>query len=114
MGITSTTLYRMGNASGPKMDNVRLQSPDPDIDHYTDVSGTVWVRAGTGGVSTWETPKTGLRGKVWRIPAGTAFPDRLRVWNSEPGHWLWEPVHNMRLSDFKDDLASVHQFAESM
>ena len=112
MGTTTISLYRMGNSSGPKMDAVRIKLPDPDIDCFTDTSGTVWVKAGTGCVSSWETPKTGLRGKSWRIPAGTPYSDRLRVWTDEPGHWLWEPVQDMRLAEFLDDLAEINKFAQ--
>src|ERR1019366_1369452 len=110
MGTTSITLYRMGNASGPKMENVRIKFPDPDIDTFTDTQGVVWVRGDSGGVSTWEAPVTGLKGKSWRIPAGTPFSDQLRVWNDQPGHWSWEPVQDMSLSEFKDALFDVNRF----
>jgi hypothetical protein len=73
MGITTTNLYRMGNASGPKMENVRIKYPDPDIECRTDVSGCVWVLAGTGGLSVWDAPNPGLRGTSWLIPSGTPF-----------------------------------------
>jgi hypothetical protein len=93
------------------MDSVRVSLPHPDIDHEIDVNGDVWVLAGTGGISTWETPQSGLRGTSWLIPAGTPYSDRLRLWSDEPGHWLLEPARNMLLSDFKDDLAAINPFA---
>jgi hypothetical protein len=111
MGITTINLYRMGNASGPKMENVRIKYPNPDIECHTDVSGCVWVLAGTGGLSVWDIPNPGLRGTSWLIPSGTPYSDRLHLWSDEPGHWLWEPAQDMLLSDFKDDLASISQFA---
>ena len=116
MGATPIDLYRMGNASGPQMDKIRLKEPDPDIDHETRVSGIVWVRANSGGVSTWETPKAGLRGKAWRIPAGTAFSDRLRLWSDLPaeGHWVWEPMQDMPLTEFVSDLAAVNSAAQPL
>ncbi len=96
------------------MDDVRIKLPNPDIDTFTDVNGDVWVRARSGGVSTWDAPNSGLRGKAWLIPTGTPYSDRLLVWNDEPGHWVWEPVSDMLLSEFKADLAAVNPFAQSV
>jgi hypothetical protein len=114
MGITTTNLYRMGNAGGPKMDDVRIRQPYPDIETFTDVSGNVWVKARTGGVSPSETLSTTLRGKAWLIPSQTQYSDRLRVWNDDPavGHWLWEPVNDMLLTDFQVDLAAINLVAQ--
>ena len=114
MGITPIALYRLGNANGPRMENVRVTGPVPDIDTFVDRAGVVWVHAMTGGVSAWETPVSGLRGRSWRIPAGTPYSDRLRVWNDDPesGHWSWEPVRDMMLSEFTDALRDVNQFAQ--
>lgn len=94
------------------MDDVRIKMPNPDIDTFTDVNGEVWVRAGTGGVSTYETPNNGLRGKAWLIPVGTPYSDRLQVWSDEPGHWMWEPVNDMLLTEYKICLAAVHSYAK--
>jgi hypothetical protein len=107
MGVTTVDLYRSGNASGPCMHKVRL-APLPDVDHYTDVHGHVWVKAGTGGISTFETPAPNWRGKAWRLRAGATHPASLRVWSDSPGHWLWEPANDMRLSDFCRDLESMN------
>jgi hypothetical protein len=114
MGITAINLYRMGNANSPKMDDVRIGIPNQHIDAITDLSGLVWVVAGTGGVSTWDTPNPGLRGRTWLIPSGIAYSDRLRVWNDSPGHWLWEPVRDMLLADFQADLAAINAAARAL
>ena len=99
MGATPIDPYKMGNASGPQMDKIRLKEPNPDIDHETRVNGVVWVKANSGGVSTWEAPKACIRGKAWRIPAGTVFSDRLRLWNDLP------------LTEFVSDLAAINSTA---
>ena len=112
MGTTPTNRYRMGNAGDPKMDDVPIKMPNPHIDTFTDVNGDVWVRAGTGGVSTWDTPNAGLRGKAWLIPSGTVYSDRLRAWSDSPGHWIWEPVDDMLLREFQADLAAVNAVAQ--
>jgi len=102
----------MGNASGPKMENVRIIPPNHDIDTFTDSNGMVWVKAATGGVSTWEAPVTGLKGKSWEIPAGTPYSDELRVWSDQAGHWSWEPMRDMSLSQFTRLLADVNGHAK--
>ncbi len=50
--------------------------------------------------------------KPWRLPAGTAYPDILRLWNDDnpPGHWTWAPAYDMPLTDFKIALAMVTSF----
>jgi hypothetical protein len=112
MGTTTTNLYRMGNAGSPKMDDVRIKVPYQEIDTLTKANGDVWVMAGTGGVSTYEMPNNGLRGKTWLIPIGTPYSDRLLVWSDEPGHWIWEPVEDMPLTEYKVCLAAVHPYAK--
>ena len=47
------------------MDDVQIRVPYQEIDTFTNAHGDVWVRAGTGGVSTYEKANNGLRGKAW-------------------------------------------------
>lgn len=102
MPRTPVVLYRLGNASDPKMDNVRPK----DIDTF-DVNGETWVRAGTGGISTSQSPGP-IKGKWWRLEAGYDYGVLLLVWNDHADHWSWEPAKDMRLLDFKDALHSTH------
>jgi hypothetical protein len=75
MGVTPRDLYRVGNAATARFDVIR---PD-DIDIYT-VSGVDWVQAGTGGISTFASLTPRLKGKWWKLPAGSNFDDTvLRV-----------------------------------
>ena len=55
---------------------------------------------------------SGLRGKAWLIPSQTQYSDRVRVWSDDPGHWLWEPVSDMLLTDFRFDLAAINRLAQ--
>ena len=47
-------------------------------------------------------------GKPWRLPIGSLFPDGLRLWEDEPGHYVWEPAMNMPLADYVRLLVSVN------
>ena len=77
------------------------------------VNGLDWVRANPGdGVSTDETSKP--RGKWWHLPKGTPFPGLLLVRNDYTGHWVWEPIRDMPLSDYKAALAALHPYFQPL
>lgn len=42
-----------------------------------------------------------------RLPVGSPFPDELRLWEDDPGHYIWEPAMNMPLANYVSVLASV-------
>lgn len=99
-GVLKKDLYRSGNATTPRMENVRLERVPPDIETYT-VKGVVWVKARTGGISTTETkPKTGQEKGWWKASAGTKVSPKLTVRNDKPNHWAWEPTVDMPLDDY--------------
>ena len=51
----------------------------------------------------------GLLLKAWfRLPAGMDIGPLLLVRNDHDDHWLWEPAHDMKLTDFVDALARVN------
>lgn len=85
------------------MDKVRRGK---DIEVY-DVSGEMWVRAGTGGISTFAVPGQ-LRGTLWRLDAGYNYGDLLLVWNDSGQHWSWEPNKDMSLIAFEAALRETH------
>ena len=104
MGRTPEDLYRNGNATSPNLDRVRITGPDRDVDSHTDASGTVWVEANGKGISTRVAPDPTWRGKPWRLPTGSHYPDELVVWLDEPGHYAWAPAKDMTLQDYKAAL----------
>jgi hypothetical protein len=108
MGVTSIDLFRSGNASSARLSSPRLAGADPDVETYAHPSGDRWVRANTGGVSTWDVPEPAWRGKVWRLAAGSGFPDELVLNNDGPGHWAWEPSRDMPLADYLAALQAVN------
>jgi hypothetical protein len=108
MGTTTIDLFRSGSSGSPQLDKVRISGLDPDVDTFTDHMQRVWVIANGKGVSSSDAVDPTWTGKPWRLPAGSTFPDVLQPWEDEPGHWAWEPVNTMLLTDYQDALASVH------
>jgi len=116
MGVTPIALYRSGNSAHSRLHEVRSPHdpgnphPFPDVDTYVDAwSKTAWVSSAAGnGASCYNAPDPAWR-RPWCLPAGTPYPDTLRLWNDDnpPGHWTWAPAYDMPLDDFKAALASV-------
>src|SRR5208283_3331444 len=111
MGVTVVDLYRSGSSSSARLEKVRLGNAfptDPEIGTRIDPSGVLWVLKDTGGVSTWEAAKPTWLNRVWRLPSGSAYPAGLKVWNDDPGHWVWEPEQDMTLTDYQDLLGQMN------
>lgn len=117
MGLTPIELFRSGNSTQSRLHEVAsahdpgTQIRVPDVDSYVDAwSQEIWVSAAAGnGASCWNA--LGNWRKPWRLPAGSSYPDTLRLWNDDnpPGHWTWAPAYDMPLDDFKAALAIVTQ-----
>ncbi|AFZ57454.1 hypothetical protein H6G54_26295 [Anabaena cylindrica FACHB-243] len=107
MDKTPITLYRQGNSNSPRMDNVR---PDKDIACY-DQDGQVWIRTtladgkSPGGISTFANPGYGKN--WWQLEAGTEIPEQIELVNDYDHHWLWKPIKNMPLEDYKAALQKI-------
>jgi hypothetical protein len=101
MPQTITDLYRRGNAAGPRMARVRIGK---DIVIYQN-QGVDWVRAHSGGVSTFSVQGPGRN--WWLLPAGFDYPADLSVVNDHGDHYSWEPNIDLPLTDFMALLASV-------
>jgi hypothetical protein len=108
MGSTPIDLFRSGNSSSALLEKVRIVPPNDDVDTFTDAANAVWVKANGRGVSTSAAPDPAWRGKLWRLPVGSTYPDALRLWEDEPRHWVWEPVTDMPLANYEAALASVN------
>ncbi len=104
-------LYRLGNATSPRLDNVRPF----DVDTY-DRNGILMVRANRRGISLLDEArlnKTRSNGWVWKIPATTAMPPGLAVTpdpDPDPrtrGHFLLCPVSDMPMDEYRALLAKL-------
>ena len=102
MGTTPVQLYRRGNASSPRLDHVR----PIDVTIFIR-NGIEWVAARSGGISTFAFPTLPGRGRIWRLPAGTQYPDELILNNDHGDHWSWEPAQDMALSRYRTLLSAV-------
>ena len=67
--------------------------------------GADWVRARSGGVSTFSTP--GFGNLWWELPAGCEDPEDLIVVNDHGGPFSWEPRMDRPLTEFVALLAST-------
>jgi len=113
MPQTPVILYRRGNASGPRIDNVRNPNP-PDPLHPPDLAiisqgGVLSVIARSGGVSCFDTSPCPGNGTEWYLPKDTGYPAGLYLRGdpNEPGHYTWEPDTDMTLDAYKALLRQV-------
>lgn len=100
MAKTAIDLYRKGNASSPRMDNVRAQ----DVDTY-EKDGQTWVKADSGEISTLAILRPGKN--RWKLNQGTEIPRELRLVNENANHWLLEPSYNMPMELYQKALRSL-------
>ncbi len=102
-------LFRMGNASGPRLDNVRPQDVDI-VDEKLPSGQVIRMVHPRGGISTFNGINRRLPGKWWRIPAGTTLPDTIRVVRDQRDpltqltHYSLRPTHYMTLLEFVGGL----------
>ena len=102
-------LFRMGNASGPRLDKVRPQDVD-FVDEKLANGQVVRMVHPRGGISTFDGVNPRLPGKWWRIPAGTMLPDTIRVIRDQRDprtqitHYSLRPARYMTLLEFVGGL----------
>src|SRR5258708_625173 len=102
MGITTLDLFRSGNAGGAGLEKVRINGSNADVDTYVEpTTRQLWVRADGQGASTSDAVDPTWRGKPWRLPAGTTYPDVLLLWPDDPGHWLWTAAVDMPFVNYQ-------------
>jgi hypothetical protein len=94
-------LYRSGNATSPRFDNVR----DKDVVKFKDSeTGLIKVKGLSGGVSTFTAPKP--ENNWWWIKAGTVVPPKLVVTrdHTDPKtgvtHYTIRPANDMLLTEY--------------
>lgn len=59
----------------------------------------------TGGISTFANPGYGKN--CWQLQAGTKIPEQLELVNDYDNHWLWKPIQDMPLEDYKEALQQI-------
>ena len=113
-------LFRLGNASGPRLDNIRSKDADIVEHKFSDGSTKQMVKPSSG-ISTFDAINPKLKGdKWWCIPAGTRLPDTIHVVmdRRDPitkiAHYLLRPARYMTLLEFAESLRELAQHAERM
>jgi hypothetical protein len=107
---TPIPLYRQGNATSPRMDNVR---PDKDVATFMD-EGVVWVLTTLadstlpGDISTFASQGRGKN--LWKLDPGIDIPIELELINDHNNHWLWQPSMTMPIDEYKAALKQVGEF----
>ena len=107
MITTPITLYRQGNATSPRMDNVRANK---DVAIFEE-SGVLWVLANLSdgrspsGISTFANP--GIGKNWWRLDAGCDLPIELKLLNDRDNHWLWQPSQIMTIDRYQSALKMI-------
>lgn len=105
---TKVELYRWGNASSPKLDNIR-----PDELGTFQRGGQTWVEHDSGGISTYSSNRPGQK-NVWRLPRGSSFPSRLHIVNDAGEHWLIEPAADMPMDEYLSLLRELQKRFEKL
>jgi len=67
--------------------------------------GIEFVRAHSGGISTFSRPGPGRN--WWVLAEGYEYPDEIEVINDHGNHHSWEPMVDLPLADFVALLATI-------
>jgi hypothetical protein len=97
---TPIDLYRSGNSTSPRLDNVRAGR-----EFNTGPDGKEVLYPGQtphpNGLSTFE--NQGVGKNWWKLPAGSPVPDGIQFFNDYSDHWTIEPLWSMG----KDEYISI-------
>jgi hypothetical protein len=102
-------VFRLGNASTPKLSNIRPH----DVD-LTKVNDVVVVVANNAGVSVFNEQglaERDMSGWVWQFNATTPMPQDLKLVHDRPGHYTNAPTVNMPLDKYKGLLEELRMKA---
>lgn len=118
--ITPVDLWRLGTKNSPRLDKPRIPPRDGSVDIQTfENGGEIWVKAGAGGISTFDKINLRLNGDHWwKIPAGTEIPLGLKITKNHRDkalgvtHYRIEPRHDMPLSKFVNLLQRLTTHTE--
>lgn len=108
--IIPEDVFRMGNASSPRMHFPRASEVD-----LTEINGIKIVIANGRGVSLYtkeELEATTLTGWVWKFSAKTSIPFELKLVNDKRGHYCVAPKMNMPADMYKGLLEKMGLSAE--
>ena len=101
--LAQEDLYRLGNATGPRLDNVR----PGDVTTY-ERNGVMFVQATGVGISLLTEDSAARRsGWLWRIPKNTHLPTGLALNHNTAAHYFLCPVADMTMDRYRALLSEV-------
>jgi len=122
--FTSIALYRSGNATSPRLNQLRIPPKEGTIDieiYEKEVNGEkmIYVDSTSGGISTFDAPLPSKNKKVrwWKIPAGTIIPHGLSITKDHTiesiniTHYTIRPLNDMPLTEYEKLLHILAQKA---
>ncbi|MFH4786231.1 Tse2 family ADP-ribosyltransferase toxin [Vibrio diabolicus] len=104
--FASEDLYRLGNATSPRLTNIRRPK---DLDTI-DINGILVAVSNGKGISLSTLSRmesSPMSGWVWKLSKGTQLPIGLKLINDRPGHYSLCPARNMPLDEFKGLLSKL-------
>jgi hypothetical protein len=108
--FVASDLFRLGNATSPRLDHVRTK----DVDIYQIEAGELMVRANRKGISllTERRLSTFVGGWIWKLPKGTELPAGLILRQDRPDHYMLCPASDMNVNEYRELLANLAVFCE--
>lgn len=103
--ILPEELFRLGNASTPKLTHVRAR----DVD-VTNINGITVVIANGKGISVYDRSgidQSPMSGWVWKFPPNTRVPVGLKLVGDKPHHFCIAPAQNMPVDKYKGLLEEM-------
>lgn len=103
-------LYRFGNSTSPRFDNIR---PMKDA-RIEDRNGIKYIIADGNGVSAFASVASGKK-NTWKIPKGTVLPAGVKLVidkrSGHESHYMLAPERTMKLSEFHALMDKVREFS---
>lgn len=103
--ILPEELFRLGNASSPRLSNVRSRDVDTTV-----INGITVIIANGKGISVFDREginQSPMNGWVWRFSPNTRPPEGLKMVNDKPHHYCISPSYNMPVDKFKGLLEEM-------
>ena len=99
--LAEEDLYRLGNATTPKLDHVRTES-SKDVDTYLQ-NGLLIVRANGRGISLLTEAGAASRRDAWLwiVPKNTPMPPGLALNHDTTDHYHLCPAFDMTLDEYR-------------
>lgn len=102
--LAEEDLFRLGNASSPRLDHIR----ETDVDFFVR-NGITFVKANGKGLSllTEERARRRVGSWLWKLPARVQLPHGLLFNHDQPTHYALCPALDINLDEYKSLLGKL-------